>query len=311
MLVTASREWRDRQRMRSSFLAVQRRFGAPAAAMGIVHGAARGGDQLADDIAAELGWMRDPVSCTAQEWARYGRSAGHRRNARMIRRRAYVGCVAFPLGLSAGTRGCMVAAADAGISVWNRGDPPLADGLYRVTHGQVCAGFEVRRGVVVDCAPILRQRLTYWWRTPHVCRRCRDDQRSSHGSRAARGGAAGTTTHQHRASLAALQQLPHVSHRVVHHDHRHLGSVSGRPAQRRELTRRGHTVSYRDRYDLARIITRELTCSRYGHDGAEFVLVDGRYSESVKCGPRCRNAVGTSCYCDCGGEKHGAGHPSW
>src|SRR5213075_534252 len=91
------------------------------------------------------------------------RSAGHRRNARMIQRRAYVGCVAFPLGLSAGTRGCMVAAADAGIPVWSRGDDPLPDGLYRVSHGQVCAGFEVRSGVVTMCAPILRSGLTKWW----------------------------------------------------------------------------------------------------------------------------------------------------
>jgi hypothetical protein len=55
VLVTASREWRDRQRMRASSLAVQRHVGAPGAAMGIVHGAARGGDQLADSVARELG----------------------------------------------------------------------------------------------------------------------------------------------------------------------------------------------------------------------------------------------------------------
>jgi len=164
VLVTASRQWRDRQRMRAALLAVQRRFDAPPAAMGIVHGAARGGDQLADNIARELGWATDPVPCTAQEWARYGRCAGHRRNTRMIGRRTYVGCVAFPLGLSAGTRGCMITAADAGIPVWNRGDEPLPDGLYRVTHGQVCAGFEARRGLVVACAPILRAGLATWWR---------------------------------------------------------------------------------------------------------------------------------------------------
>ncbi|MGH3606353.1 MAG: SLOG family protein [Pseudonocardiaceae bacterium] len=163
VLVTASREWRDRERVRASFLAVQRRLDAPAGAVGIVHGAARGGDRLADEVAAALGWVCDPVPCTPQEWARYGRSAGHQRNARMISRRAYVGCVAFPLGLSAGTRGCMVAAADAGLQVWNRGGPALVDGLYRVTHGKLCAGFEVRRGVVVECAPILRRQLVRWW----------------------------------------------------------------------------------------------------------------------------------------------------
>jgi hypothetical protein len=162
--VTASREWRDRQRMRAAFLAVQQRFSAPAADMGIVHGAARGGDQLADDIAAELRWMRDPVRCTREEWVRYGRSAGHRRNVRMIQRRAYVGCVAFPLGLSAGTADAWWRAAVAGIPVWSRGDDPLPDGLYRMSHGQVCAGFEVRRGVVVACAPSLRAGLAKWWR---------------------------------------------------------------------------------------------------------------------------------------------------
>ena len=56
---------------------------------------------------------------------------GHRRNTRMIHRRDYVGCVAFPLGLSAGTRGCIVAAADAAIPVWNRGQAPSRTGLYR------------------------------------------------------------------------------------------------------------------------------------------------------------------------------------
>ena len=164
LLVTASRQWTDRHRMRAAFLAVQRHFAARAGAMGIVHGAARGGDRMADEIAQELGWARDPMPCTAKDWDRYGRSAGHRRNARMIHYRAYDGCVAFPLGLSAGTRGCMVAAADADIPVWNRGDDPLADGLYQVTHGQVCAGFIVHRGVVPLCAPILRAGLASWWR---------------------------------------------------------------------------------------------------------------------------------------------------
>jgi hypothetical protein len=163
LLITASRQWRDQQHMRDSLLAVQQHLNAPAEAIGIVHGGARGGDQLADELAAELGWAREAVPCTSQQWAHYGRSAGHRRNARMIQRRTYVGCLAFPLGLSAGTRGCMVTATDAGIRVWNRGQPPLGDGLYRVTYGQVSAGFEVHRGLVITCAPILRPQLARWW----------------------------------------------------------------------------------------------------------------------------------------------------
>jgi len=166
LLVTASREWCNPDAMRRALQAIKARH--PTARIGIVHGGARGGDTTADHIARELGWDVDPVPCTSEEWERYGKSAGHRRNKRMVQRHAYLGCVAFPIGLSAGTRGCMVLAEDAGIKVWNRGEPPLPDGSYRVTdviHGKpACAAFVVRRGLVVDCAPILRRDLKKWWR---------------------------------------------------------------------------------------------------------------------------------------------------
>lgn len=38
----------------------------------------------------------------------------------------------------------------------------LPDGLYRVTTSYLCAGFVVKGGVVVECAPILRRKLNYW-----------------------------------------------------------------------------------------------------------------------------------------------------
>lgn len=38
----------------------------------------------------------------------------------------------------------------------------LEDGLYRVVTAYLCAGFSVRDGQVVDCAPILRRKLGYW-----------------------------------------------------------------------------------------------------------------------------------------------------
>lgn len=38
----------------------------------------------------------------------------------------------------------------------------LADGLYRVTHGTLCAGFVVQGGRVTRCAPILWKRIGYW-----------------------------------------------------------------------------------------------------------------------------------------------------
>ncbi|MDQ3762166.1 MAG: DUF2493 domain-containing protein [Actinomycetota bacterium] len=165
VLVTGSRQWRDRDRVEASLRAVLDRWGGPAGAMVVVHGAARGADRLADEVAKALGCQVEPYPVPSWAWRpEYaGKCAGHARNALMVRLGA-VGCVAFPLGLSAGTRGCMVLAEDVGIRVWNRGEPPLPDGLYQVTRGTLCAGFEVRRGVVVACAPILRAGLATWWR---------------------------------------------------------------------------------------------------------------------------------------------------
>lgn len=38
------------------------------------------------------------------------------------------------------------------------------DGLYRVIDEKkgICAGFEVRHGTVMRCAPVLRKHLLYW-----------------------------------------------------------------------------------------------------------------------------------------------------
>lgn len=38
----------------------------------------------------------------------------------------------------------------------------MKDGLYRVVTPHLCAGFVVKNGKVVACAPILRKRLAYW-----------------------------------------------------------------------------------------------------------------------------------------------------
>jgi hypothetical protein len=38
----------------------------------------------------------------------------------------------------------------------------VQDGLYQVTTRYLCAGFVVKGGKVVDCAPILRRKLGYW-----------------------------------------------------------------------------------------------------------------------------------------------------
>jgi hypothetical protein len=82
----------------------------------VVHGGARGADTLADQVARGWGWEPELHEVTDKDWDFYGRSAGHRRNAHMVSLGADV-CLAFPLGESRGTRGCMKLAAAAGIFV--------------------------------------------------------------------------------------------------------------------------------------------------------------------------------------------------
>lgn len=38
----------------------------------------------------------------------------------------------------------------------------MTDGLYQVTTMYLCAGFVVKDGKIVRCAPILKKRMSYW-----------------------------------------------------------------------------------------------------------------------------------------------------
>ena len=38
----------------------------------------------------------------------------------------------------------------------------LVDGLYQVVYKGICAGFVLKDGVVLECAPILRKRMDFW-----------------------------------------------------------------------------------------------------------------------------------------------------
>lgn len=38
----------------------------------------------------------------------------------------------------------------------------MRNGLYQVTTSYLCAGFVIRNGKVVGCAPILRRKFSYW-----------------------------------------------------------------------------------------------------------------------------------------------------
>lgn len=87
----------------------------------LVHGGARGADTIAAQEFVELFGLRGTVEVHEAEWVTYGRYAGPRRNAEMVALGADV-CLAFPLGASHGTRGCMALAEAAGIPVLNYGD---------------------------------------------------------------------------------------------------------------------------------------------------------------------------------------------
>lgn len=123
VLVTGSRNWTDRETIEKALelvadvASVCADLASPKD-ITVVHGGARGVDTIAAEVAREYG-MR--VEEHRADWDRYGRSAGPRRNAEMVAAGADV-CLAFPLGESRGTRGCMALAAKAGIEIVNYGD---------------------------------------------------------------------------------------------------------------------------------------------------------------------------------------------
>lgn len=79
----------------------------------IVHGAARGIDTFAGEFARSYSMVEEAHPA---DWTQFGRSAGHRRNAEMVALGGDV-LMAFPIGPSPGTRGCVRAARLANIPV--------------------------------------------------------------------------------------------------------------------------------------------------------------------------------------------------
>lgn len=107
ILVTGSRNWTDA----AAIHAALSEHASPGDTL--VHGACPDG---ADPIAAAYWRSRGPMEPHPAKWRTYGRSAGPIRNAEMVALGADV-MLAFPLGESRGTRGCIAMAQDAGITV--------------------------------------------------------------------------------------------------------------------------------------------------------------------------------------------------
>lgn len=40
--------------------------------------------------------------------------------------------------------------------------PKLYEGLHQVVYKNICAGFVVKNGKIVECAPILKKKIDYW-----------------------------------------------------------------------------------------------------------------------------------------------------
>ncbi|QYW01585.1 DprA-like DNA processing chain A [Mycobacterium phage Pumbaa] len=119
VLVTGSRDWKDR---RTVWNALHDQLNKSPDGIIVVHGAARGADDIADRWAwgmYQMGYKVLPEDHPA-DWNQFGASAGHRRNYHMVKLGADV-CLAFPLEESKGTFGCMALAEKAGIPVINHG----------------------------------------------------------------------------------------------------------------------------------------------------------------------------------------------
>lgn len=112
ILVTGSRDWNDRERVRQELLAAWFDLGEPEDIV-IVHGGARGADDIAGAFAARQGWKEEVHYA---EWDEYGKVAGPIRNQKMVKRGADI-VLAFLKNNSKGTKSCIRFAQNRGLEV--------------------------------------------------------------------------------------------------------------------------------------------------------------------------------------------------
>ena len=115
ILVTGSRNWNDEQKVRE----VLERF--KGRDVMVIHGAALGADDIADNEAGRLGYWTEHYPA---DWNKHGRKAGPIRNAAMVERLIELATrgdechvFAFPLPDSRGTWDCVNRAKAAGFRV--------------------------------------------------------------------------------------------------------------------------------------------------------------------------------------------------
>lgn len=109
LLVTGSRTWTD-------WRFIHRTLGAElpshaGEALCLVHGGARGADEIAEQWALMTGTH---IELHAADWKQHGKAAGHIRNAEMVKLGADL-CLAFIRDCSRGATHCAGLAEKAGI----------------------------------------------------------------------------------------------------------------------------------------------------------------------------------------------------
>lgn len=120
-MVSAGRDYGDRDAIRSDFRAVDEDARAEGLRVTLMHGdCATGGDQLADAEARALGW---DVEKYPADWDTHGKAAGPIRNGQMVAKRPDV-LFAYPTAQSRGTWDAIRKARAAGIMVVLGADSP-------------------------------------------------------------------------------------------------------------------------------------------------------------------------------------------
>jgi predicted Rossmann-fold nucleotide-binding protein len=112
VIFSGSREFKDREPVRGTLVALMKRVETPGELV-VVHGAARGLDTIAGEEAKNLGAT---VESHPADWDQHGKAAGLMRNSHMVELGADL-VVAFPLPGGSGTRDCMKKASKSGIPV--------------------------------------------------------------------------------------------------------------------------------------------------------------------------------------------------
>ena len=116
LLITGSRYFNDAGLMSAAIsdaVSTLRGFGFDRVVL--VHGGARGADMLAAHIGKSMGLE---IEAHPARWDVYGKAAGPVRNKEMVELGADL-VLAFPVGESRGTRGCMRLARERGCAIVN------------------------------------------------------------------------------------------------------------------------------------------------------------------------------------------------